>query len=577
MNAVQCQLSLQVDPPVVHLPSGIPAPGVNPTFAEVLDVNYSASFANQTVIVQYLRGTQWSYFSNFTANSVGFTETTLGLNSYWAQLGTNTFRATIDSCSSSPTSFTIAVDPSALPTDLAVYAGLALFGAGFFLFGRKASYGLFMVGSAVVYLVISPYTGQRYDVYFLLSSGIRILQHVNPFDAGKPALYPSALKWAYPPLYTVYSATSFLIYQGVTGARLPSVSGLTWPGWLTSTYNIWLAYVPRSLPVLVFLLKLPMVASALATGILLKKMTGSKAAAVSWVANPLVVLVAAVWGQLDPIATLLALGAVYYFTRNKPYYAYLLASFGAAVKIWPMLLVPLFFVISLRRDGRGAIRPLAAILPALAVTIGLYAAFGNLVQTLFVFLYARGIPTYAGEFSVNGLTWQQVLFVLGSPPVPLFLLLGLPLYAIILLWIYRKGDADVNKWIIVSVLIFYLTYNYVNPQYFYWILPFLILQRKRLATWIFTALPLIYVALSYNIFYFVSPYFLPDEFSAGASIVEQLKLVLFYTTPIQYILVSAAVPTVAYLYLLRQEIHKAKVPDDFHTADSAVNGDSGTR
>jgi hypothetical protein len=540
------------------LPSGIPAPGVNPTFAEIVDVNYSTSLTNQTIVIQYLRGTQWTYFSNFTANSVGFTETTLGLNSYWASLGTNTIRATTNSCAANPVTFSIAIDPSAVPTDLAVYALLALFGASIFLLGRKASYGVFMVVAAAIYLVISPYTGQRYDVFFLLSPGIRILQHVSPFDPGNPPLYPPALKWAYPPLYTLYSAASFSIYQLLTGAHLPSVSSLTWPGWLTSTYNVWLAYVPKSLPVLVFLLKLPMVASALATGVLLKKMTGSRSAAVSWVANPLVIFVAAVWGQLDPIATLLAVGAVYYFYRNKPYHAYLLASFGAAVKVWPVLLIPLFFVMSLKKEGRSAAKPLSAVVPALAVTVGLYAAYGNLLTTLFVFLYARGVPTYAGEFSVNGLTWQQVLFVLGSPPVPLFLLLGIPIYAIILAWVYKKGDADVEKWIVVSVLVFYLTYNYVNPQYFYWILPFLILQRKRLATALFTALPLIYVALSYNLFYFVSPSILLDEFSNGASIVEQLKLVFFYTTPVQYILVSAAVPTAAYLLLLRQELFKGK-------------------
>jgi Gpi18-like mannosyltransferase len=285
-------------------------------------------------------------------------------------------------------------------------------------------------------------------------------------------------------------------------------------------------------------------------------MTGSRSAAISWLTNPLVILVAAVWGQLDPIATLLALVSVQSYGKNKLYTAYFLASLGAAVKVWPIILVPLFLASSMKREGLRATKPVIAVVPALAATAGLYALFGNLPETLFVFLYARGIPTYAGQFTVNGLTWQQILYVLGSPPVPLFLILGIPLYAFILVHIYRTGDKDITKWVIVSILIFYLTYNYVNPQYFYWTLPFLILQGRRLARWVFTILPMAFVALAYNIFYFVSPTILYDEFSIGQSIVEQLKLAYFYTSLGQYIVLTALIPTLVYLVLLRQQLKR---------------------
>ena len=250
------------------------------------------------------------------------------------------------------------------------------------------------------------------------------------------------------------------------------------------------------------------------------------------------------------------MASVYCFGRNKSYTAYFLASFGAAVKVWPFILVPLFLASSLKREGLKAIRPVIAVVPALAATVGLYALYGNLPETLFVFLYARGIPTYAGQFTVNGLTWQQILFVLGSPPVPLFLILGIPMYAFILFHIYRTGDKDIAKWAIVSILIFYLTYNYVNPQYFYWMLPFLFLQGRKLATWVFTILPMAFVALAYNIFYFVSPTILYEEFSIGQSIVEQLKLAYFYTSLGQYLVLTALIPTLVYLVLLRQQLKR---------------------
>src|SRR5262249_20992724 len=157
-------------------------------------------------------------------------------------------------------------------------------------------------------------------------------------------------------------------------SALPTVSSLTWPGWYTATYNVYEAFVPRSLPVLVLLLKVPMVVSAALTGLLLKKMTGDGANAVWWLANPLVILVASIWGQLDPIATLFGVASIDYFERRKMYHAYLFASLGAAIKVWPVLLIPFYLIITVKEGGLKALKPTSAILPVLGATIGIYSA-----------------------------------------------------------------------------------------------------------------------------------------------------------------------------------------------------------
>ena len=549
-----CGISLSLGTGQINYPSGaLPAPG-STSFGQVFDVNYTTAFSNSTMILQYLNGTTWEGVGHFTGNEIGFTEISAGLDSSWAHFGANSARILADGCTSNVSTFNVTHDSSAYAVDASVYLALAALVAAFLFVGKRLGWKRFLLFAVPAYVILSPLTGQRYDIYFLLSSGIRVLQHVNPFNPGSPPAYPGALKWAYPPLYAVYSALSFLVYQALTGAALPSVSALTWPGWLTSTYNVYLAYVPSSLPLLVLLLKLPMVASAFLTGAILKRMTGRESSAIWWIANPLVVLVASIWGQLDPVATLLAVGALYFYREGKEPHAYLLASFGAAVKVWPALMIPIMVVASVRKRGSAAFRPVAAVLPALLATVLLYAPYGNLLNSLFVFVYARGIPTFAGAFSVNGLTWQEILFVLNSPPLPLFLVAGIPAYVAMLLWIYRKGDADVAKWTIVSVLIFFLTYNFVNPQYFYWILPFLLLQGRKKASVIFTALPLAYMALSYNVFYFASPSLLPNYFSLGASIVEQLKVGYFYQTQWLFILVSGVVPTGAYVFMAIDEL-----------------------
>lgn len=552
-----CSLGLQVSPPVVHYPGSLPAGFGEPTFGEVADVTYPSSLANQTIYVQYKNGSTWTTLQSFTANNVGFTETYLPLTAQWAE-GTVSLRVVGGSCSPGTAGFGVTREQDAMLLDVGIYAALVAGGTAFLLAARKLKLGAFVVLAAGVYLALSPFTGQRYDVYFLLSSGIRILQHVDPFQPGTPPAYPSGLKWAYPPLYSLYSALSFLVYQGFTGAALPGVGALTWPGWLTSVYNVWEAYTPSSLPVLVLLLKLPMIASTFGTAALIVKMTGKKVLGALWLANPLVLFVTAVWGQIDPIATFFAVAALYYYRQGGDYRAYFLASIGAAVKVWPALLVPLFLAARLKQRGRAAAKPLTALLPGILATLGVYAAFGGIVQNLSVFLYSRGVPTYTGQFSVNGLTWQQVLLLFHSPPVSLFLFLALPAYALIALRVYQTGDADTSKWVVVSILVFYLTYNYVNPQYFFWILPFLMLQGRRVATWVFTALPLLYIALEYNIFYFVSPAILPDEFTTGAAIADQLKLSSFSSPPTAVVLVPALLLAAVYLLLAVDELRSRR-------------------
>lgn len=554
-NAQSCDVSLNVTPPVVHYPLGIPSHVSGSEFSEVVDVNYSTSLANQTVFVQYYNGSLWLDLQTIVANSLGFTETTVGLDGSWAHYGGNMLRATSTSCASEPANVSIISDKTAITEDVAIYIIISSLWAALFLVFRRARLAVALLGASAVYLIISPFMGQRYDLFFLASSGIRILQHVNPFNPGNPPVYPVGLKWAYPPLYAFYSAFSFLLYRLTTGAALPSVQSLTWPGYLTSGGDVWKAFAPESLPVLAFLLKLPMIVSAVLTGWLLVKMTGKQVSLALWLLNPVTILVAAIWGQLDPIATFLAVASVYYFQKDKPHQAYLLASFGAAVKVWPLLLIPIFLVVNLRKRGMSSsLKDLVAVLPAAVVTLIMYGIFGNVIQTLSIFVNARGLPTYAGKFTVNGLTWQQFLLFGHASAFPIFLVFGIPAYLFSLWRIYEKKEVDVTKWIVIFILIFFLTYNYVNPQYFYWLLPFLILQGRKLYTWIFSAIPMLYVILSYNVFYFVSAGILFDEFSTGPSILEQLKVNFFHSTPELFLFVSAVLPTLAYLLLLSLEL-----------------------
>lgn len=549
-----CGLAIAASPSVVNYPSGTLPSGSQVSFGETVDLNYSSAFLNSTITIQYYAGGGWRTYGVVAGNNVGYSRTYFPLLAQRATFGSNSLRATSSGCVSNTATFAVVSNPSADFLAVAAYACVGV-ASGLFLFaGLRMSRRWFLVAAAVVYLAVSPFTGQRYDVYFLIASGIRLLQHVNPFNPGIPPIYPGAYKWAFPPLYVPFGSLSFLLYQAVTHSPLPAASALTPASWYTSMFDVWEGFVAPNMPVLVSLLKLPIVVSALAAGVLLSRMTKSASVLVFWLANPLVILVGAVWGTLDPIATVLALCAVYLFQRGKENHAYLLASMGAAVKIWPALLIPLFVAVDIRKDGIRGLKPLLWVLPSVLLSALIYAGSGSVGDSLYTLIYARSIPTFGAAFTVNGLTWQQLLHFWNAPAVPIFLALGVPAYLLVVGWVYYKRERDMVKWTVVTLLVVFLTYNYVNPQYFVWILPFLILQGRKVAVAVFTALPLILVALSYNIFYFVSPAILPNYFTVGASVADQLKVVAFNETTWLFLLLSGVAPTAFYLALLLHEL-----------------------
>ncbi|MEM0320969.1 MAG: hypothetical protein QW613_01050, partial [Thermoprotei archaeon] len=248
------------------------------------------------------------------------------------------------------------------------------------------------------------------------------------------------------------------------------------------------------------------------------------------------------------------------YSRGRMTQAYLWAALGGAIKLWPAVVIPIYLAQGVRLQRARLFRPVVlGVLPVAAASVGVYAYFGHPLQTLDILVYARSVPTYAGEFSVNGLTWQWILYFLDSPPIPLFLIVGPIVYAAILVYAYKKPEADPITLLIIVVLTLFLTYNYVNPQYFLWIVPLLILQKRTNSVWIFTALPLIFVGLSYNVFYFLSPALLYDTYAPAASIAEELKLAFFYNNRPLFIAVASILPLLAYICELTSQVKRILV------------------
>jgi|BEDMetMinimDraft_2_1075160.scaffolds.fasta_scaffold00758_3 hypothetical protein len=552
------QLHLGLEPAHLAYPTSLPEKGY--TFSELFFVNYSTTLAGRIITIQYYNDSAWWNLTSFAGNSIGFTQVYVPVTAYWAHTGENTLRAVSSVYVSNTVTLEVGENAGGFEFDGALYAVLIMLTLVCILLADRVNPKKFFLIMLSVYLLISPFTGQRYDMYFLITSGIRVLDHVNPFDPGQPPAYPYPLKWAYPPLYPLYSALSFLVYSWFTHTSIPSTSATVYPGYYTAVYSVWRGYVTPIMPLLVFLLKIPMILSYAAIYMVLSSHVGERTAIKQWAANPLALLICAVWGQLDPIAVALALLSLDSYTKGKTHYAYLYAALGGAVKLWPAVLIPIYLAQTVRLGVARAMRPaILGVIPVAAASIGVYAYFGHPLQTLSILVYSRGVPTYAGEFSVNGLTWQWILYFLKSPPIPLFLFVGPPVYAAILAYAYRHPKADPVALLMIIILTLFLTYNYVNPQYFLWVVPLLTLQRRKASAWIFTALPLLFVGLSYNAFYFISPALLYDTYAPSASIAEELKLAFFYSYKPLFITVTGVVPLLAYIFEIAAQIRRAKI------------------
>ena len=382
--------------------------------------------------------------------------------------------------------------------EIMFYSSLALafFASVIAAYSRK--FLLFPV--AILYSVISVLIGQRYDLFFMISSGLRLFHGVDPYIASSQL--PGPLKWAYPPVFPYYSELVDRLVFLSNLDRIPSNLSLNYIGVIYGNlYSAWKAI--KSLPLydLYAAIKIPMVLSIFGSYAMIWRMSPLKGKNFGlWLLNPAVILIGIAWGQIDAVAAFCMLMSIYYFRKSRTSYSVLMASIGTAIKIFPVLLIP-FIIVSSRHRGRDLLIVWAIAL----LVLFLYYSVGNFSMNLSTLFFSRSSPTFNGVFFVNGLSWQVILKVLRVSKFPsLFLYVFAPVYAI-LVGIYWKTGKNIEHFLVVSFLLFFLTYNIVNPQYMiYPISLYLILGRPKEALSL-SVIPVAYVSISSSLAFFLNP------------------------------------------------------------------------
>lgn len=205
--------------------------------------------------------------------------------------------------------------------------------------------------------------------------------------------------------------------------------------------------------------------------------------------NPLLIKETYNSAHLDVLLLPLLLGAVVFRIRDKPVASALLLALAGGVKLWPVLLAPLFLGRYLRRATRNLLAPLLFV----AITIAL------IVPMTVESREHSGLIAFAGRWEMNdaffaGLAWVSRFVSPSGPEIVRFGIAG-AIVAFSLTLGFRKQDSP--RSLIAGALAVTSTLFLVSPAqfpwYFTWLLPLLAIVPFMPLIALTAALPLYYL------------------------------------------------------------------------------------
>ncbi|MEM0128413.1 MAG: hypothetical protein QXO03_04945, partial [Thermoplasmatales archaeon] len=329
---------------------------------------------------------------------------------------------------------------------------------------------------------------------------------------------------------------------------------LVYPGVLLGNYyDAWMSFTPKTLPIFYLFAKIPMIISVVLVFLLLDREVGKRYNVTKlWLLSPYVILVGIMWGQLDVIASLFLLVSFLAFSRGRTDLAILAATTGFWVKIFPAFIIP-FLLIESKRKTRDVLIMLLSSIPALLI----YYHSGHFIDDIEIIAYARSIPTFRGIFSANGLTWQLIIQDLRITHFPAIFTYAFPPFIVVLSLIYYYKRGSMIKYVIAEFLFFFLTYNFVNPQYFIVVIPLFLIDKDLRNYLIYSIYPTLYVIFNYSFSYFVVPSLSYNYFASYIGQIEQARTWITASYLFIYPLIILFTATVV-LHLI--EIVTGKIP-----------------
>jgi hypothetical protein len=309
---------------------------------------------------------------------------------------------------------------------------------------------------ALLYLLIAPffYHSDIKEIFYkaqFLSQGVI---NIYSFFSANPKLALFG-PFAYQPL-------TYFVF-GILFVPIRFIAGTDFVGWLAMGNDaVGVEHLFRYL----LLMKIPVIVFFLLAGTYLARMFNDKKlqriVLALWFFNPISIYVVGLIGQFDVVPSLLTLMALYY-AGKKPTLASVLLGLGAALKSYPILLIP-FLAITSKGSWISKLKIIAV---------------GVITYLVFIVPFI-GDPSFYQQTALSGLSQRVFIpsisfgFGEGLLIVPA-LYLGLLLYAINKDW---GNERNLLKYFLSTTLLIVASIHF-HPQWALWFLPFLLIQLVR--------------------------------------------------------------------------------------------------
>jgi len=236
---------------------------------------------------------------------------------------------------------------------------------------------------------------------------------------------------------------------------------------------------------LVAMIKLPLLVADVIVGLVIYRIARSfsparraRAISLAWFLNPFVILLVEMWGAVDIVPTLLLLVGTYLAVTGRLTKAMTAIASGIALKLFPILVIPVVLAREKFTKQRAAVIAFAA--AGLTVYFSWVWAAGY--DPWFTIRQYDLFTQYIDEFAIQTATTEAKAF--GGVRLGMVTLILIPAYVFVLeRW--RPDSAALLDGMIIPLLVFFALANWL-PQYFIWVIPFLTLRliHKENSSWV---------------------------------------------------------------------------------------------
>ena len=286
----------------------------------------------------------------------------------------------------------------------------------------------------------------------------------------------------------------FLLSVGLAPVTAPS-----------AVIGIWYFQSSPSAYLLVLALKLPIIIFTLASGALiylLDRRLGATASRAStamlvWLANPLVVIITVMWGTWDVVALFFTVVSLMLLGRRKAVLSSVSLFVAFALKVIPIILLPVYLIYIYRTSKSGVLRFTAAF--AALFTLGAAGAW-RLGGEGFATAVGKAFQFYFPYFA--GIILQAGLFQLSSTVAVLSILVVIAAR----FWCFQKEDALIE--LLLAYLLVFFAFAFWSPHYLIYLMAFLAIRFGTTTSQRLTYLTIVLTALGTSLivvgFYFSS-------------------------------------------------------------------------